>query len=83
MTLTLSQMQQIARLTAVELVGLMNEKKLKAVIPDEFLSTEQAAKHLGVTADWINRHIRELPHIKVGRFNKFKKSDLDKFRERI
>lgn len=49
MTLTLSQMQQIARLTAVELVSLMNEKKLKAITPDEYLNTEQAAKYLGVT----------------------------------
>ena len=66
MTLTLTQMQQIARLTAVELVSLMNEKKLKAITPDEYLNTEQAAKYLGVTVGWINRHIHEIPHTKVG-----------------
>ena len=65
-------MQQIARLTAVELVSLMNEKKFKAITPDEFLSTEQAAKFLGVKKGWVNRHINELPHTKVGRFNKFR-----------
>ena len=75
-------MQQIARLTAVELISLMNEKKLKSIIPDEFLSTEQTAKFLGVKKGWVNRHINELPHTKVGRFNKFKKSELSKFRER-
>ena len=73
-------MQQIARLTAVELVSLMNEKNIKAITPDEYLNTEQAAKYLGVTVGWINRHIYEIPHTKVGRFNKFKKSDLDRFR---
>lgn len=82
MTLTLSQMQQIARLTAVELVSLMNEKKLKAITPDEYLNTEQAAKHLGVTVGWINRHIYEIPHTKLGRLNKFRKSDSHRFRER-
>ena len=55
MTLTLSQMQQVARLTAVELTSLMNEKNLKSIIPDEFLSTEQAAKLLGVKKGWVNR----------------------------
>ncbi len=82
MTLTLQQMQQIARLTAVELVSLMNEKKFKAITPDEYFNTQQAAKYIGVTVGWINRHINGLPHKKVARFNKFKKSGLDKFIER-
>lgn len=82
MTLTLSQMQQIARLTAVELVSLMSDKRLKAATPDEYMGTQQAAKFLGVKKGWVNRHINELPHTKVGRFNKFRKSGLDKFRER-
>ena len=52
MTLTLSQMQQIARLTAVEPVSLMSDKRLKAATPDEYMGTQQAARYLGVTAAW-------------------------------
>ena len=43
-------MQQIARLTDVELVSLMNEKKFKAITPDEYFNNIYTAGTAGIKA---------------------------------
>ncbi len=47
------------------------------------LDEESAANYLGVTPRWIRRAVaeRRIPHVKVGRFNRFRVADLDRFLE--
>lgn len=47
------------------------------------LDEESAATYLGVTPRWIRRAVaeRRIPHVKVGRFNRFRVVDLDRFLE--
>lgn len=47
------------------------------------LDEDAAAAYLGVTHRWIRRAIaeRRIPFVKVGRFNRFRVADLDRFLE--
>lgn len=47
------------------------------------LDEAAAAVYLGVTPRWIRRAIaeRRIQHVKVGRFNRFRVVDLDRFLE--
>lgn len=49
---------------------------------EELLTTKQAAEFMGVSSSYILHNIDSIPHIKVGRLNKFKKSSLNKLIER-
>lgn len=42
------------------------------------LNYRQAAEELGVTKCWLQRHIKELPHGKLGRFVYFTDADMDR-----
>lgn len=69
-----------ARLIAEELHKLLRkdvEKYISKAVKDnseEWLSTEEAARLLGVSLSYM-RH-NDIPHTKVGRINKYKKSDM-------
>lgn len=49
---------------------------------EEWLNTQQAAEVLGVSVSYIKKNILDIPHTKVGRLNKFKKSTLLQFLNR-
>lgn len=56
------------------------QKDLKV---DPMFSVEEAGAHLGVSVSWIYNEGKHLiPHYKIGRTLKFRKSDLDEFLER-
>lgn len=42
------------------------------------LSYAQAAEELGVEESWLRRHIKQLPHGKLGRFVYFTDEDLER-----
>ncbi len=47
--------------------------------PDELFSVESLSKYLGVSKQWIYEriHLKEIPYIKVGKFPRFKRSDIN------
>ncbi len=54
--------------------------------PDQLIDVRQAAAHIGMSARWLYRHYRILPHVRIGGFGdrgkgrsriKFRRSDLD------
>lgn len=49
---------------------------------DEYFNTAQAAEFLGVSVSYVKSHINDIPHTKVGRLNKFKKSSLSSYMSR-
>jgi excisionase family DNA binding protein len=42
---------------------------------------ETLAEYLDVEKDWVYSHIKEIPHFKVGRFPRFRKTEIDKWLE--
>lgn len=75
-----------ARLVAEELYKLMRKdvnvlvSQMVANETDEWLSTEQAASMMGVSVSYIKQN--GIPHSKVGRLNKYRKSDIQKLMNR-
>jgi excisionase family DNA binding protein len=47
------------------------------------LCVDSLAKYLGVSKQWVYErvHLKEIPYIKVGKFPRFKRSDIDKWLE--
>ena len=53
-----------------------------ASIEEKWISTDEAAEHLGVKAATIREWIKKdngIPAYKIGKFYKFKKSELDEW----
>lgn len=74
------------RLIAEELYKLMR-KDVKQLVQqsvseetDEWLTTEQAARMMGVSISYIKQN--DIPHSKVGRLNRYRKSDIQKLMNR-
>lgn len=46
---------------------------------DSLMDVDTLSKYLGVTRQWIYQRVREkaIPHLKVGKFPRFKKKDID------
>ena len=76
-------LQLFARAIALEVA-----KELKPVLKsqdkggDKVLSVESLSSYLGVQKEWVYGHIKELPHYKVGRFPRFRKTEVDRWLER-
>lgn len=75
-----------ARMLAEELYKLMR-KDVKQLVQqsvseetDEWLTTEQAARMMGVSISYIKQN--DIPHSKVGRLNRYRKSDIQKLMNR-
>lgn len=77
-----------AKQIAEELYKLIKKDMKKYIIEavqeeqDEWLNTIQAAEFLGVSVSFIKQNILDIPHTKVGRMNRFKKSSLIQYLER-
>ena len=50
-------------------------------IDDTLFSVETLSKYLDVSPQWVYErvHLKEIPYIKMGKFPRFKKSDVDKW----
>lgn len=75
-----------ARLIAEELHKLMR-KDIKILVEqsitdetEEWLSTKQVAEMMGVSVSYVKQS--DIPHTKVGRLNRYKKSDIQKLMNR-
>jgi len=77
-----------ARLIAIELYKLMKDDVKKYVHEivmeetDEWLNIQQVAEYMGMSVGYIKDHIKDIPHTKVGRINRFRKSDIQKIMNR-
>ena len=45
-------------------------------INEEYMTSQQAAKFLNVSLQFLKQNIKDIPHSKVGRLNRSKKSSL-------
>lgn len=67
-----------AQMIAEELAKLL-DGKFSSVIEkknEEWLNTKEAAMYMRVSVGYVKKYIDEIPHVKVGRINKFQKSAL-------
>lgn len=75
-----------ARLIAMELYKLMKDDIKKHVHEivieesDEWLTTKQVAGMMGMSVSYVKQS--DIPHTKVGRMNRYKKSDIKKLMNR-
>ena len=77
-----------ARMIAEELYKLM-KKDIKSLVSeavkmesDEYLNTSEVSKLMGVSISYVKQNISSIPHTKVGRLNKFRKSEIIKMLNR-
>lgn len=73
--------RQESRMIAEELYKLMRKDiaRMHDAVreqQEEWLSSAEAARYLGVSVAYLKKNIDDIPHTKVGRLNKFKKSSL-------
>lgn len=47
--------------------------------PERWVDMIEAAAFLGVKESYIKNKIKEIPHIKIGRLNRFRLSDLNEY----
>jgi excisionase family DNA binding protein len=73
-----------------ELVRHITQEVVKAITPllvkakgeeDTLLTVKTLAKYLGVSDQWVHErvHLHEIPFIKMGKFPRFRKSDIDRW----
>ena len=70
-----------ARIIAEELYRLIKKdsqllSNIVREVNEEYMNSQQAAKFLGVSITFLKQNIKDIPHTKVGRLNRFKKSSL-------
>lgn len=77
-----------AKLIAAELYKLMKydiKKHISEFVKEEqeeWLNIVQVSEFMGVSVGYVKDHIHEIPHTKVGRLNRFRKSDIVRLMER-
>lgn len=78
-----------ARMIAEELYKLMSgdvkditTRALENTAEEQWMSTRQAAEYLGLSQAYIKKHVDDIPHVKVGRLNKFTRRSLDAWAKR-
>lgn len=54
-------------------------KRINTAEPERWVDMAEAAAFLGVKASYIKYRIKEIPHTKIGRLNRFRLSDLNDF----
>ena len=64
-----------------EMVAPLLKDKGKGVQKDHILDVEGLAKYLSVDSNWIYKQVslREIPYFKVGKYLRFKRSEIDKW----
>jgi excisionase family DNA binding protein len=73
-----------------ELARQITQEVVKAITPllrkgasteDPLFTVKTLAKYLGVSDQWVDErvHLCEIPFIKVGKFPRFRKSDIDRW----
>ncbi len=50
-----------------------------SIVEDSLFTVESLAKHLHVSKQWVYErvHLKEIPYIKMGKFPRFKKTEID------
>lgn len=77
-----------AKMIACELYKLMKcdiKKHVSEFVKEEqeeWLNIVQVSEFMGVSVGYVKDHIHEIPHTKVGRLNRFRKSDIVRLMER-
>ncbi len=58
---------------------LINHGNKKLHVGDDIFTVESLAKYLQVSKQWVYErvHLKEIPFIKMGKFPRFKKNDID------
>lgn len=71
--------QAIAREVAQELKSVPVNGKTE--VEDALFTVDSLADYLQVSKQWIYEriHMKEIPHIKIGKFPRFRKSEIDKW----
>jgi excisionase family DNA binding protein len=49
---------------------------------EALVTVKELAQHLGVSSNWVYRHMANLPHSRVGKFYKFTPSDIEEWKRR-
>ncbi len=74
-----------------ELIRQITQEVIKAITPllvknkteedDTLLTVKTLARYLGVSDQWVYErvHLHEIPFIKLGKFPRFRKSDIDRW----
>ncbi|MGB9935201.1 helix-turn-helix domain-containing protein [Thermodesulfovibrio yellowstonii] len=72
------------KLLAKELTKIILPEIKKAITDDEILTFEQTCEFLKCNRSWLYERVRlkEIPHIKTGRYLKFSKKELLKWLEK-
>jgi excisionase family DNA binding protein len=54
-------------------------KLVDEIGPSRLLETEDVARYIGMTADWVYREVRagRMPHIRLGRYVRFRRESID------
>ena len=69
----------------LELIASMVVNKLKPLLkvpePETMYSVKELSEYLGVKNSWVYSRVEKykIPHIKVGKYPRFKKSEIDKW----
>lgn len=72
--------QELVREIANEVIKVIKPMLDKGKAEDDTLFTvESLAKYLGTSKQWVYErvHLKEIPYIKMGKFPRFKKADID------
>ena len=70
-----------ARIIAEELYRLIKKgsqllSNIVREVNEEYMNSHQATEFLNVSLQFLKKNIKDIPHTKVGRLNRFKKSSL-------
>jgi excisionase family DNA binding protein len=70
-----------ARIIAEELYRLIKKdsqllSNIVREVNEEYMNSHQASEFLNVSLQFLKKNIKDIPHTKVGRLNRFKKSSL-------
>ncbi len=62
----------------------MNERQIVLEHDEnQLLDPKGLAKELGVSVYYVWSHIREIPHVKLGRLTRFRRSDIRAYLEKL
>lgn len=64
--------EELYNLMRSDIIGVAREQSVKA--GDEYLTTEQAAQMLGMTAASLQHRSARFPHVRVGRRNLYSRA---------
>lgn len=73
--------QEIVREITREVINALKPLLHARAEDDTIFTVKTLAKHLEVSNQWVYErvHLKEIPYIKMGKFPRFKKSDIDRW----